>query len=129
MRLIPVLVHYFWWHYTEAIADLGRNYFNVLVFLKDFFSLGHLTRNLFAPWRRMAEEYPHKFDLGAFFSVLIVNSLMRLVGFLIRVVSIVAGLIAVMASVPVFVVVLAGWLALPFIVVFLFVLSFRLLAA
>lgn len=129
MRLIPMLVHYVWWHYTTAIADLVRNYLNLVAFLRNFFSLNHLTRNLFAPWRRLGEEYPGRFDVQAFLTALVVNTLMRLVGLLIRLLLLAVGLIVVIASVFVFAVVLFVWLTMPAILIFLVVFSYRLLFA
>lgn len=123
-----MLVHYVWWHYTTAIADLVRNYLNFVRFLKNFFSIDHLTRNLFSPWRRLGEEYPEGgFNLEAFFSALIVNTLMRLVGFVIRLIFIVVGLIAIFFSLVVFLVVLTAWLGMPAILIFLIVFSYKLL--
>lgn len=129
MRLIPMLIHYVWWHYTTAIADLVRNYFNLVTWLKNFFSLNHLTRNLFAPWKRLGEEYPGRFDIQVFLTALVVNTLMRLVGFIIRLFLLEIGLMAVMASVLVFVVVLFVWLTMPVILIFLLVFSYKLLLA
>lgn len=130
MRLIPMLIHYVWWHYTTAIADLVRNYLNLSTFLKNFFSLSHLTRNLFSPWRRLGEEYPSgHLDIGAFFSTLIVNTLMRLVGLVIRLVLLVWGLMIMMAGLFIFIIILFAWLTLPFILIFLVVLSYKLLLA
>ena len=128
MRLIPMLVHYVWWHYTTAIADLVRNYLNIVSVLTNFFSLNHLTRNLFAPWRRLGEEYPAgALDIGAFFSTLIVNTLMRLVGFMFRIILIVFGLVCLLLSLLVFVATVYVWLVMPAILIFLIVFSYRLL--
>ena len=125
-----MLVHYVWWHYTTAIADLVRNYLNLKSFLINFFSLKHLTRNLFAPWRRLGEEYPvGYFDLQAFFSALIVNTLMRLVGFVVRFILLVFGLLVLLVSLFVFIFVLFIWLVMPIILIFLIILSYKLLVA
>jgi len=127
MRLIPILVHYVWWHYTTAIADLVRNYLDLASWLENFFSLGHLSRNLFSPWRRLGEEYPEHFDLEAFFTALVVNTLMRLVGVVIRLVILLIGLVSVVLSFILFVIILGAWLAMPLILIFLIVLGFKLL--
>ncbi len=125
-----MLVHYVWWHYTTAIVDLVRNYFNLAAFLRNFFSLNHLTKNLFTPWRRLGEEYPNgHFDIAAFFSALVVNTLMRVVGFIIRLVMIVFGLVVLVLSLLAFFVVLVVWLFIPAILVFLLIFSYRLLTA
>jgi hypothetical protein len=129
MRLIFVFIHYVWWHYTTAIADLTRNYLNLVHFLKNFFSLNHLTRNLFSPWRRLGEEYPPHFNPQAFLSALIINTLMRLVGFFVRFILVLIGLAVLVFSLFVFLLVLFVWLVMPLIIVFLLVFSYRLLMA
>lgn len=130
MRLLSMLAHYVWWHYTTAIVDLVRNYLNVAAFLRHFFSLNHLARNLFTPWRRLGEEYPmNSLDLQGILATFIVNTLMRLVGFVVRSVMIAFGLISLCLSLVVFFIVLFVWLFIPFILVFLLVFGYKLLSA
>jgi len=124
-----MLAYYFWWHYTLAIEDLVANYFNLAGWLANFFSLNNLTKNIFAPWRRLGEQYPDHFSFGDFFSALIVNTLMRIVGLIIRLIVIVIGLVAMIASLFLFVGALAAWLILPIVVVALFILGFCLIVA
>lgn len=124
-----MLAYYFWWHYTLAIEDLVTNYFNLAGWLANFFSLNNLTKNIFAPWKRLGEQYPEHFNFGDFFSALIVNTLMRIVGLAIRLVVIVMGLVAMIMSLFLFVGALAAWLVLPVAVVALFILGVKLLMA
>lgn len=123
-----MLIHYVWWHYTTAIADLVRNYVNIASFLTHFFSLKHLSRNLFAPWRRLGEEYPvGAFDFKAILTAALVNTLMRIVGLIIRLLLIIIGLIALFISLIGFFFVLFVWLAMPAVLIFLIVFSIKLL--
>lgn len=130
MRLVLMLFHYVWWHYTMAIADLVRNYLNLVDFLKNFFSIKHLILNLFAPWKKLSEEYPSGIlNLGSFFFALIVNTLMRVVGFFIRLIFIIVGLVALLLSLLLFILVLFIWILMPGILIFLLVLGYKLLMA
>jgi len=129
MGLTSTLVYYFWWHYTIALADLARNYAGIFAWLLDFFSIKHLLLNLALPWRRLGEGYPDHFNWEGFFAAVVVNTLMRLVGILFRLLMIVAGLISLVASIIIFVLIFAIWLALPFWLLFLFILSWKLLFA
>lgn len=129
MRLLSLIAYYFWWHYTTAISDLVGNYVRLASFLNEFFSLRHLAAHLLSPWRRLGEQYPARFDLGAYFSAFIVNTLMRLVGALVRLLILVVGLVALALSVLAFFAVLITWLLLPVILIFLLVLGYRLLVA
>jgi hypothetical protein len=127
MRLLAVIAYYFWWHYTTAIADLSRNCGNLTAFLKNFFSIDHLIGHLFSPYHRLAEKYPDYFDPAGYFSALIVNSLMRVVGVIVRLALIGFGLILIVFSTLLFAFLLFGWLVLPGVTAFLAVLGFRLL--
>lgn len=127
MGYATLFLSYLWWHYTSALADLVRNYFNFVGFLKNFFSLGLLTKTLFAPWRRMGEKYGSILDFGNFFGSLIVNTLMRLVGLVIKSIIIIFGLAVIFLSVFVFIAIFVFWLAAPLLIIFLFVFSLGLL--
>jgi len=108
---------YFVWHYGRAFADLLALYTTALRFTLRLFSLGTLLRTLFSPWRRMGEEYKKGFDPEAFFSSLIVNILMRLVGAFIRIIVIIFGLVTLAFVVMFGVIAFALWALAPFLVV------------
>ena len=92
MKYQLIFPAYFVWHYGRAFTDLGNIYKTVLWFTFRFFSIGSLMLTLFSPWRRLSEEYQKGFDPGAFFSTLLVNILMRIVGAFIRVIFIAIGI-------------------------------------
>ncbi|MEK7478056.1 MAG: hypothetical protein AAB645_01655 [Patescibacteria group bacterium] len=127
MSYITLFLSYWWWHYTLALFDLVRNYFNFVGWLKNFFSLGLLVRTIFAPWRRMGEKYGSIFDAEQFFGALIVNTLMRLVGSVIKSAIIVFGLLVIFLSVFIFLATLILWLAAPIIIIFLFIFGIGLI--
>lgn len=120
MDLVASGLAYFRWHYSRALKDLIQIWRNCLWFIGHFFSLGILVRTLFAPWRRLDEGYKKGLEPGAWLETLIVNLLMRAVGFLIRAVFISVGsllaLIAALSLVPAILL----WLAAPFLVLGLF---------
>jgi fatty-acid desaturase len=62
-------------------------------FVLNFFSIPELFRTLFAPWTRIHEEYQKGDGVGEFFSDLFVNFIMRIVGFCVRIVTVVIGLV------------------------------------
>lgn len=96
MITLRIAYQYFVWHYSRAFVDLARVWMNIFLFLNDFFSIGLLLRTLFSPWQRMQEQRKKGVDIENFLAVLLVNTIMRLVGFFVRSAVIVVG-VAVIA--------------------------------
>ena len=119
--LIPT---YFVWHYTIAISDLKRLEKNIIWFIFNFFSIGILLDTLFSPWKRLAKDEGTK--RPTYFSNLVVNVLMRLVGIFIRGATILFGTATLIVTIFAAVIVFLAWLFLPFLIpiFFLFGVSF-----
>lgn len=88
----PMIWYYFKWHYSRGLEEALNTIKNFLWFIAHFFSFRLLTKTLFSPWKRMGESYGEGFNLEAFASAFIVNSLMRVVGFVSRIIIISVGL-------------------------------------
>lgn len=114
-QLIPL---YLFWHYTRAWLDIARLYSNFAWFLYHFFSIRILLGTLFSPWKRLHEgrREAEAGILGAF----LINSIARVVGALIRFVTVSAGVISLIFLTAAFVFVLLLWLFMPLAVLFLF---------
>jgi len=110
VRIVP---NYILWHYTLGLAAATAFGFHLVRFLINFFSLGLLAKTLFAPWRRLGETYAQGLQPNAWFETLIVNTLMRLVGVIIRLSLIVIGLIVSGLAACLALVVVVLWLAVP----------------
>jgi hypothetical protein len=85
---------YIKWHYGQGLSEFFGVAGNILWFITNFFSFKLLLKTLFAPWKRLGEHYSGGLDLGAFASALIVNSLMRIVGFVTKIVVLLIGLVS-----------------------------------
>lgn len=83
---------YLKWHYGRGLREILGVAGNFLWFTAHFFSFKLLLKTLVAPWKRLGENYNGGFDLEAFASAFIVNSLMRIVGFFTRTVVLLLGL-------------------------------------
>jgi hypothetical protein len=127
MALFLLPWRYLFWHYVLAWADWWRLYREVVLFTARFFSLATLVRTLFAPWRRLGEAYPEHFDPNAFFAALIVNTLMRGVGVLIRLILLFVGSCALLLVILAGLISMVVWLALPVLVPILFIFGLGLL--
>ncbi len=110
-----VLIEYYKWHYGRSLAEFFKISKTFFGFLIHFFSISLLLRTLFHPWRRMKEQYSGGLDLKALFSSLIVNTLMRLIGIISRLVIILLGIFTLLSSFVVSVVGFIVWIFLPLI--------------
>ena len=109
----PMIWYYFKWHYGKGFKEAINTIKNFLWFVAHFFSFKLLFKTLFSPWKRMGESYGEGFDLGAFASAFIVNSLMRVVGFITRIIIIFVGLVTYVAVLLFGVAVLFIWMFAP----------------
>jgi ATP-dependent Clp protease ATP-binding subunit ClpA len=74
--------------------DGFRSWWNVVRFIAYFFSLGILVRTLFSGWRRDSS------GKREWWEAIILNTTIILIGFIIRIVVIVVGLIVLLATIP-----------------------------
>ena len=89
-----LLGEYIAWHYSIGVAEFVRVWAGMHRFFYNYFSLPLLLRSLFAPFHRMQERRVRGFDPENLFEVFVVNSLMRIVGAVVRMVVIVIGIFA-----------------------------------
>jgi hypothetical protein len=108
------------WHYGRAVKELVNISRNANRFLLHFFSFKLLLRTLFSPWRRLHENYKEGFDLSNFFSSLIVNVLMRLVGFFCRAAFLVIGTIILATTLLLSISIFVIWLFFPLLMLAVF---------
>lgn len=113
MRFSLLPFSYFVWHYTYAMAELGRMSVNFLWFVVHFFSIPIVLRTLVSPWRRLDEPYTGALNFGGWFETLIVNTLMRVVGLVIRIVMLAVGLVLLVVLAVFELAALAVWVLLP----------------
>lgn len=118
IRAMSSLLHipfsYLLWHYTVAWSDLVRLYRNFSWFLWNFFSIRILFGTLFSPWRRLHEGA--RKDIGGLLGSVIINLILRGIGFVARSATILTGLIALILLALFFLVFLVAWPFLPFLV-------------
>ena len=88
-----IFIDYFRWHYGRGFSELFGIIKNFLRFAFHFFSIKLLFKTFFHPWRRMGESYEKGLNFEVAFSSLVVNTLMRIVGFVSRFAIILLGLV------------------------------------
>ncbi len=121
--LLQLPLAYLLWHVTAAFADLWRLYTNIIWFLWNFFSIGLLSSTLISPWRRLTEKKSK--DTAGLLGTLIINTLTRIFGCIVRLGVIGIGLCAIVICTALFLILFIGWIALPVIAAALIVYGIR----
>ena len=115
------------WYYTAALFNFVTISRDFVWFLYHFFSIPILIPTLFSKWKRIGDVRTRKFDIKDFFSVFIVNSIMRVIGFFIRSFVIIVGLISIIVAIMIEITLFVAWLFLPVIIVALFAMGMKLM--
>ena len=121
MKIISIFPVYIWWHYMKAPF---RIVVLTLYFAKStlhFFSVLTMIQTLFSPWRRLSEGYNKKFDLLELMTSLVVNSIMRIFGALVRITLIIIATVITTALVVSGFLLLIYWILMPAVIVFLLI--------
>jgi len=113
IKTLSLIEHYITWHYGQAYLDIYHVWTNFIWFFFNFFSIDLLFKTLFAPWKRMGEEYPEGFNISRTITTWIVNMLMRFVGMGIRIFIIGFGLCLASIAFLLGLVVIAIWTIMP----------------
>ncbi len=92
---------FFWeyvgWHYGKALSEFIEVWKNIIWFLYHFFSMPLLVRTLFSPYRRL-EVHERHIGLEERMSNLVANTLMRLLGFVLRTFMLTLGAVVMIAT-------------------------------
>jgi hypothetical protein len=111
LKLLPVFLR---WHFASRPLFIVKSYGAYASALAGVFSFAYLLRTLFSPWKAIADAYPSKgFNLAEIGSVFALNMTARGVGAVIRLGTIVVGIIAQAACAVCFAAYLAAWIAFP----------------
>jgi len=120
MPIALLLPNYLIWHYSKGLKEMLQIWGNLLYFIIHYFSLPNLFRTLFSPWKRMNEEASRTINPSAIMEHVIFNTLLRIIGFFIRLATIIAGLVVTLFVITSGLAVFAVWLTMPFVLVALF---------
>ena len=110
-------VAYIKWHYGQGLKEFFGVTRNFLWFVVHFFSFKLLLKTLFAPWKRLGENYEGVFDCGAFASTMIVNGLMRAVGFVTKIIVLSVGIVSYILVLVFAFFLFLIWILAPFILI------------
>lgn len=128
MQTIYLLPFYLKWHYSEAFRDLFHNWKSFLVFVSHLFSMKLLFKTWLSPLGRLNEGYKKTFSMEDFLETFVVNTMMRLIGFILRTFVIVTGIIVFTLVFLLGPLAFVFWALAPLIVISLFIQGLSLLA-
>ena len=115
MKFFMIGPYYLNWHYTKGLGELTKNLWNFIVFEFHFFSVKELLFTLLSPFQRLKEPYGSTaLDFQKIFSALIVNIVMRIVGFFVRSFILFFAGISICLSLILFPILILAWLLMPF---------------
>lgn len=110
---------YLSWHFYEAskkILQIWRNYF---IFIWYYFSISLLKRTLFKPWHRdVSIKKSPGFDFSEFFQNVIFNTFSRIIGFVVRSVTIIFVFILEILIFIMGIIIFVFWIILPLILIY-----------
>lgn len=120
-----IFVDWFLWHFYEMPKFLFEVWKNYILFALNYFSVPALLKSFFSPWRQYRWFYPKSFDILEFFNTLISNTFSRIIGAMMRIVLIIAGVILQIFVLALGAVILLAWILVPFIAIagFLFAIN------
>lgn len=105
-----------WWYgagFSNRIAYSKSQLANILA----MFSVGQLLRTLFSPFRQISAGESNNSSMATFFQAFLDKTMSRLVGAVVRTLTIIAGLISVLGLVVYRAIVIALWILTPLLAV------------
>jgi len=127
MKITSIIFGYLGWHYSKAIRSLSRVWKIFLIFIFNYFSIDLLFKNFFDPWKRMDDNYPKSFNLKDYFYAFMTNTIVRIVGIIMRTFLIIIGVTAYLIFALFYPLAIILWLLLPSIIIVLIIFGFVLI--
>ena len=122
-----VLFQYLTWQFYDRPKTILKEWEDFLLFGLNYFSLPILFKTLFSPWHRYSASYGKRIDFKRFFETLVFNLMSRIIGFIIRSVFVVFGVLMEIFIVLAGIVIFVTWLVLPFVLIIGLVFGLNLL--
>jgi hypothetical protein len=118
----------FWkWYYSEAVKNVLAAWRNFVIFALNYFSIPLLLRTLFAPWKRDITRKPRGLDIKKLFDYLAFNLISRGLGFLVRVITILVGIVFLILVAVAGAIFFVLWLVMPLVLLGLLILAICLI--
>ena len=122
-----IFIQYFQWQFADVPKNVLKAWKNCLKFNLNYWSVPLLLRTLFSHWRRYKYSYGKGFDFKRYFEVFTFNMISRVLGAILRSVLITIGLATEIFVFLTGLIVILGWLILPFILLVGLFFGFKIL--
>ena len=122
-----LLSQYLVWQFYDVPKKLILIWQDLLLFNLNYFSIILLLKTLFFPWRRYKWFYEKGFDIRKHFETFFSNLISRVLGFIVRSLLIIIGLVFEIVIFFFGFIVLFSWLFLPFILISGFIFGLRII--
>lgn len=116
------------WHFIEESKTIFKAWRNFLYFNFNYFSISQLLKTFFSHWRRYRDFYGRGFDIKRYIQVFISNTISRVLGVIVRTITILIGLTVEFFIFVGGIFVFLFWVLLPVIVIILFLLGLQFLS-
>jgi hypothetical protein len=124
---MPIILVFWKWYYGEAVKNVLAAWMNFIIFALNYFSIPLLLKTLFAPWKRDITRKPRGLDMKKFFDYLVFNLISRGLGFLVRVITILIGIVFLILVVVAGAIFFVLWLVMPLVLLGLLILAICLI--
>ena len=122
MPALTLARDYLLWHYSSAYIDILHIWWNYLWFINHLFAVPDVIMNWVAPFKRLQEAKVNIMKSPSdFFANLVVNLIMRIVGFVIRTALIGMSLVGFVFIFLLGISLLIAWTILPMLIVHFFI--------
>ena len=119
MSYLYFLPKYLLWHYSQGFKELLTIFKNFIWVNNHIFQYSFLLKDLFSPLNRLREGKFNIFSLDDLLEFVIVNSIMRFIGFGIRTIVMLFGVFIFILTIIVEILFFLFWITAPFIVLLL----------
>jgi len=124
---MPIILVFWKWYYGEAMKNVLAAWRNFILFALNYFSIPLLLRTLFAPWKRDITRKPRGLDIKKLFDYLAFNLISRGLGFLVRVITILVGIVFLILVAVAGAIFFVLWLVMPLVLLGLLILAICLI--
>jgi len=121
-----VLIQYLTWQFIDSPKSILRGWYNLLFFNLNYFSVPTLLRTFFSHWHRYYLSYGKAFRPARYFEAFVFNIFSRIIGAIFRTVFIIVGTALEVLIIGGGIIVILGWLVLPFLLIFGLIFGIRL---
>lgn len=109
-----MIVNYLYWQFIESPQKLFFVIEKTIVYLYHLFSINFLVKTLFEPWKKDVVRYANP-TLQDRIQIILFNLIARLMGFVMRSLTILTGLIVIICVIIFSIILFIGWVLLPII--------------